>query len=87
MGSSDPKLTLPCWPGSEVDGGKGCGGTADTCGEALQGVSAPDAQYLGCKACEMLEVAAHTVGFLDDRVEVELGDLLHEAILIPFSVL
>ena len=35
----------------------------------------------------MFEVAAHTVGFLDDRVEVELGDLLYEAILIPFPVL
>lgn len=87
MGGSSPKLTLSCWPGSELHRGKGCGGTADTSGEALQGVSAPNAQYLGCKACEMLEVAAHTVGFLDDRVEVELGDLLHEAILITFSVL
>jgi len=54
------------------------------------GVSAhlvADAPYLRCKACEMFEVAAHTVGFLDDRVEVELGDLLHEAVLIPFPVL
>lgn len=84
---SDPKLTLPLWPGAELHGGKGCAGPADTSGEALQRLSAPHAQYLGCKACEMLEVAAHTVGFLDDRVEVEFGDLLHEAILIPFPVL
>lgn len=45
-----------------------------------------DHSYLGCKACEVLEVAADPVGFLDDGVEVQLGDLLNEAVIVGFPI-
>jgi len=90
MGGSDPKLILPCWPGPELLIGEGVMGDSRYHRSSTIGCKCTRqlmACYLGCKACEMLEVAAHTVGFLNDRVEVELGDLLHEAILIAFPVL
>lgn len=43
--------------------------------------------YLGSKASEVLQVAADPVGFLDDRVDVQFGNLLHKAIFITFTVL
>lgn len=43
--------------------------------------------YLWCKTCEVLEVAADAIGFLDDGMEVELGDLLNEAVVISLPVL
>lgn len=35
----------------------------------------------------MFQVAADPVGLLDDGVDVQLGDLLHEAVFVPFAVL
>lgn len=43
--------------------------------------------HLGSKASEVLQVTADPVGLLDDGVDVQLGDLLHEAVFITFSVL
>ena len=43
--------------------------------------------HLWSKASEMLQVTANPVGFLDDGVDVQFGNFLHEAIFITFSVL
>lgn len=42
--------------------------------------------YLRCHSCELLEVAADTVGFLNNGVHAQLGDLVDERVFIPFSV-
>lgn len=43
--------------------------------------------HLWSKAGEVLQVAADAIGFLDDGVDVQLGDLLHQAVFIALSVL
>lgn len=42
--------------------------------------------HLRCHSCELLEVAADTVGLLNDGVHAELGDLVDERVFISFSV-
>lgn len=43
--------------------------------------------HLGSKASEVLQVTADSVGFLDNGVDVQLGNFLHEAIFITLPVL
>lgn len=43
--------------------------------------------HLGGKASEVLQVAANSVGFLDDGVDVQFRNFLHEAIFIALPVL
>lgn len=43
--------------------------------------------HLRSEASEVFQVAADPVGLLDDGVDVQLGDLLHEAVFITFAVL
>lgn len=43
--------------------------------------------HLGSEASEVFQVTANPAGLLDDGVDVELGDLLHEAVFIRFAVL
>lgn len=43
--------------------------------------------HLGSKASEVLQVAADAVGFLDDGVDVQFRDFLHEAVFIALPVL
>jgi hypothetical protein len=43
--------------------------------------------HLRSEASEVFEVAANAAGLLDDGVYVQLGDLFHQAIFIPFAVL
>lgn len=43
--------------------------------------------HLRSEAGEVFQVAADPVGLLDDGVDVQLRDLLHQAIFITFSVL
>ena len=43
--------------------------------------------HLWSKASEVLQVTANSVGFLDDGVDVQFGNFLHEAVFITFSVL
>lgn len=51
----------------------------------------PDPQarepHLWGKASEVLQMAANPVGLLDDGVDVQLGNFLHETIFITLSVL
>lgn len=43
--------------------------------------------YLGWNSCEVFEVAADSVGFFDNGVHAQLGDLVNECVLIAFPVL
>lgn len=43
--------------------------------------------HLGSKASEVLQVAANSVGFLDDGVDVQFRNFLHEAVFIALPVL
>ena len=42
--------------------------------------------YLGGDSCEVFEVAADSVGFLDNGVHAQLGDLVDERVLVDFPV-
>lgn len=43
--------------------------------------------HLWSKAGQVLQVTAYAVGFLDDGMDVQFGNLLHEAVFIALSVL
>lgn len=43
--------------------------------------------HLWSETSEVFQVAANAAGLLDDGVYVQLGDLLHQAVFIPFAVL
>lgn len=43
--------------------------------------------HLWSKASEVLQVTANSVGFLDDGMDVQFGNFLHEAIFITLSIL
>lgn len=45
------------------------------------------ALYLGWNSCEVFEMAADSIGFLDNRVHAQLGDLVNERVLITLPVL
>lgn len=43
--------------------------------------------YLWGDSCEVFEVAADAVGFFDDGVHAQLGDLVDKRVLVAFPVL
>lgn len=43
--------------------------------------------HLWGKASEVLQVTAHSVGLLDDGVDVQFRNLLHKAIFIALPIL
>lgn len=57
--------------------------------KAAKGVLSRQLQepHLWSKASEVLQVTANPVGFLDDGMDVQFGNFLHEAIFITLSVL
>lgn len=62
---------------------------ASSCPQALQScpTCCKHAAHLRSEPREVLQVAADPVGLLDDGVDVQLGDLLHEAVVITLAVL
>lgn len=51
------------------------------------GTASKRGAHLWSEASEVFQVTADPAGLLDDGVDVQLGDLLHEAVFIPLSVL
>lgn len=45
------------------------------------------AMYLGWNSCEVFEMAADSIGFFDNGVHAQLGDLVNERVLVTFPVL